>query len=316
MLDVGGHHTDFYGAPRRPIAEALPFARTMTVDLGENPLAGYVRGRGDQLPFASGAFDLACAVDVIEHVPRPARDEVLGEIGRVASEAVILAAPFEDARLVRAETLLARFVEDTLGAVQTQLREHREMGWPSLSDTAGRLGAAGWVVLVFPFGNLWRWLQMMVDKHALAALPGSRPTHMALDAAYNRRHFEDDRQRPCYRHFLVAARAAAHPVLERARARFGAVPPADLGPDTEAADTSEFLLSLADIHAANLRRIAHAEPSRRDEQVRELAEHSANLERGHEALRTYIAKLEAQFREVEASPTFRLARLLRRVLPR
>ena len=316
VLDVGGHHEDFYGSPHRPIAEALPSARTITVDLAGNPLGGYVRGRGDQLPFINDAFDVACAVDVLEHVPRPARQQVLHEIGRVASQAIVVAAPFENARLERAEALLARFVEDTLGAVQTQLREHRELGWPSLAETVGRMEAAGWIVLVFPYGNLWRWLQMMVDKHALAALPGSRPTHIALDAAYNRRHFEDDRQRPCYRHFLVAARIVDHPVLDRARRRFGAVTLGDLGPDAETADTTELLFSLAEIHAANQQRIARAEPSRRDEHVRELVAHSANLYRGHEALRNYIAKLEAQFREVEGSLSFRVGRLLRRLLPR
>src|SRR5262245_36371846 len=38
VLDVGGHHTDAWGYPRRPIQEFLPELKTVTLDVADNPL--------------------------------------------------------------------------------------------------------------------------------------------------------------------------------------------------------------------------------------------------------------------------------------
>ena len=73
VLDVGGHHVDFWSRPRRPIAEFLPEVPSITVDLARSRLPGYLCARGDALPFQAGTFDLVCSVDVLEHVPPAAR---------------------------------------------------------------------------------------------------------------------------------------------------------------------------------------------------------------------------------------------------
>ena len=48
VLDVGGHHYDFYGQPRRPIAEALPSHTTITVDVANNDLREMTLGKMDR----------------------------------------------------------------------------------------------------------------------------------------------------------------------------------------------------------------------------------------------------------------------------
>ncbi len=315
VLDVGGHHADFYGRPRRPIAEALPSHVTVTVDLADNPLPGYVRAIGSHLPFGAGTFDVVASVDVLEHVPSPFRRHVLDEVLRVARSLVIVAAPFRDWRVERAEDIFASFIASTWGRPQQQLAEHRENGLPELGDTVAHLERAGWSVHVLPYGNLWRWLFMMIDKHALGALPGSRPVHQQLDASYNREMFEGDRETPCYRHFVVAARRADHPILEFAAARFGARPPhaVDAVPETDA--LADAILSLAALHARMQQVIAAGEPLRRDTHVAEVTTHADNLERGLVTKDAYIAELEQVLRDVEASLTFRVSRQVRRFIP-
>ena len=130
VLDVGGHHTDFWGRPRRPIAEFLPELSTVTLDVGPNPIAGYVRGRGDALPVRDGSFDLVCAVDVLEHVPAAARPTLVNEMTRASRRAVLLAAPFDHPEVERAEKFVTDFIQRTCGYDQGQLREHRERGLP------------------------------------------------------------------------------------------------------------------------------------------------------------------------------------------
>ena len=136
MLDVGGSHVDFWGRPHRPIAEFLPGRRTVTLDVMPNPLPGYLRGRGDALPFRDGAFDVVC-------LGRRARARAAAGAPRrssarrcaSASRAVILAAPFASPEVDRAEALVSGFIERACGYVQGQLREHRELGWPDLRAT-------------------------------------------------------------------------------------------------------------------------------------------------------------------------------------
>ena len=196
VLDVGGHHTDFWGRPRRPIAEFLPELPTVTLDVGPNPIAGYVRGRGDALPVRDGSFDLVCAVDVLEHVPAAARPTLVGEMTRASRRAVLLAAPFDHPEVERAEKFVTDFIQRTCGYDQGQLREHRERGLPDLAATCREFARAGWHVRVWPYGNLWRWVLMMIDKHAIQVLPGSRRPQMQLDRQYNERWFANDTPSP------------------------------------------------------------------------------------------------------------------------
>lgn len=315
VLDVGGHHWDFYGHPRRPVAEVLPWCSTVTVDLADNTLPGYVKAIGDHLPFGAETFDVVASVDVLEHVPPSHRAHVLDEALRVASAAAVIAAPFEDWRVVRAEEIFSAFIQEVLGAPQQQLAEHRANGLPRLDETVAHIERAGWTARVVPYGNLWRWVFMMIDKFALGVLPGARPVHQQMDAAYNQELFERDREAPCYRHFVVATRTSDHPLLDFASTRFGARSLREI-PRPPAVDVAaDTILGLAEEHARRQVLVVRGEPVRRDMHVVELSTHAQNLERGLAAKDAYIAELEQLLRDVEGSLTFRVSRQVRRIIP-
>jgi hypothetical protein len=309
-LDVGGYFTDLDGRPRRPICEFLPEWRTVTVDLLHSALDRYVRARGDALPFADASFDLVSSVDVLEHVQPAARPALVAELTRVARHAVLLAAPFRSPLVERAEGIVEDFVERTCGYVQGQLKEHRELGLPDLDTTCQAFGSAGWTIATFPYGNLWRWLFMMLDKHAVEALPGGRPVHRRLDEHYNRSLFGLDREPPSYRHFIVAAREATSPVIRFARDRFARTGGA---PGSMAAGPEAAVFELAALHAANLEIQAKGEALRRDTQTSELHEQLRRVRECLEAETAYVDKLERLLRDVERSWAHRLGRALRRL---
>ncbi|MDQ3739247.1 MAG: class I SAM-dependent methyltransferase [Actinomycetota bacterium] len=83
------------------VAERYPGADIVGVDLPDDELAGEWRHRevaamfadATALPFADGTFDLALAIEVLEHIPDPQR--ALRELARVCHGAVILSVPFE-----------------------------------------------------------------------------------------------------------------------------------------------------------------------------------------------------------------------------
>jgi hypothetical protein len=317
LLDVGGHHLDLWFRPRRPIAEFLPEASSITIDLARSRLAGYLCARGDALPFATGAFDLVCSVDVLEHVPPPARETVLAQTRRVAGRAVVVAAPFRSEALARGEAIVSDFVRAHCGYEQGQLQEHREHGWPDLDATAASFEAAGWGVRVFGYGSLWRWVLMMIDKHAVSALGGSRLVQAAMDRAFNETQFALDRDPPCYRHFVVATAAADDPLLAHVETAYGAVPRAALagrpGPDAAALAQT---FALLDLHAANQRIQQRYEPRREAAHVAEV-----ELRRDHalaslDAVTREASRLEQLLRDVEESPAFRVGQWARRVMGR
>ncbi len=315
VLDVGGHHSDFWGRPRRPIAEFLPGATTWTLDIGPNPLPGYVRGRGDALPFKDASVDLVCSVDVLEHVPQEARTQLVRELQRTAARAIVLAAPFRHPDVERAEALVSRFIRETCGYEQGQLLEHRAYGLPDLPSTWTALAADGWTVRAFAYGNLWHWALMMIDKHAVSALAGSRRLQSQLDRAYNDTHFALDAEEPCYRHFLVATRRADDPLIAFVDAHFGARASADAFATTRASEDSDRVFGLLDVHAANQHLQARLEPQRRDDQVSELETLRAELYKNLNALTAENKRLEQLLRDVEQSPTYRLSAWFRRWLP-
>lgn len=317
VLDVGGHHLDFWFRPRRPIAEFLPEAPSITVDLARSRLRGYLCARGDALPFTDGQFDLACSVDVLEHVPPPARSTVLGQTMRVSRRAVVVAAPFRSAVIARAEGIVSDFIRDVCGYEQGQLQEHREHGWPDLDETAAAFEAAGWHVRVFGYGGVWQWVLMMLDKHALQAIAGSKRVQIALDRAFNDARFAVDRDPPCYRHFVVATRSADDPLLRFVEATYGAEPRAVFRarpPLDPAAIASTF--ALLETHAANQRVQARLEPERRHRQFADVDAHRARLSAALEAMTAETSRLEGMLRQIERSPAFRVSSWLRRLAGR
>jgi hypothetical protein len=317
VLDVGGSHIDFWGRPHRPVAEFLPGRSTITLDVTPNPLRGYLRGRGDALPFRDRAFDVVSSVDVLEHVPPAARPGVIGQLTRVASRAVILAAPFASPAVDRAEALVSDFIERACGYVQGQLREHRELGWPDLRATVAEIEAAGWTARVFGYGSVWRWMLMMVDKHAVQAIAGSRPLQVRLDRAYNEQSFADDRARPCYRHFVVAVPRADDPVLAWASAQLGAAPVDELLqlPDAPA-EAVDAMFDLLAVHARNQELQIRLEPERRDAHIVDVEAHRQQAFVVLAAVEAENARLGALLRSVEQSPAFKLASWMRRLLGR
>jgi hypothetical protein len=317
VLDVGGHHFDFWFRPRRPIAEFLPEAPSITIDLDRSRLAGYLCARGDALPFAGGRFDLVCSVDVLEHVPPPARPTVLAEIRRVGRRAAIVAAPFRDPALERAEAIVSAFIRDACGYEQGQLLEHRTHGWPRLDETAASFEAAGWHVRVFGYGSLWNWVLMMVDKHALQALAGSKRAQIAIDRTFNETRFAADREPPCYRHFVVATASADDPLLAFVERTYGAVPRAAFdaraGGDPAALEAT---FALLETHAVNQRLAVQLEPERRDRQLADVESQRARVSAALEAMSAEARRLEAMLRDIERSPGYWLGRWARRVVGR
>ncbi|HEV3094779.1 MAG TPA: class I SAM-dependent methyltransferase [Solirubrobacteraceae bacterium] len=100
LLDVGCGE----GVLVHEWAQRLPSARVVGIDLEEPsiqagweqrqaPNLEYKVMRAENLPFADGEFELACAIEVLEHVPDP--KHTLAEMARCASGHLLVSVPRE-----------------------------------------------------------------------------------------------------------------------------------------------------------------------------------------------------------------------------
>jgi hypothetical protein len=105
--------------------------------------ADRVTGDVRELPFGDRAFDVAVAIDMLEHVPAGDRAQAVAEICRVAERLAVIAVPSGEEALA-ADRRLAEALRAKRHYVPPWLEEHLEHGFPErsqLAATASRFGA-------------------------------------------------------------------------------------------------------------------------------------------------------------------------------
>lgn len=206
ILDVGGRT----GLLRR----FLKRDRIILIDPVSPPRKGvkdFVMGEGQTLPFADSSIDVVCAFDTLEHVPDKQRRAFTRECARVARNHAILAGPYDDPKVGKAEELLQRFLKDKLDVDHEYLREHRELGLPVRTQVEGWLKRSrkGTAVLPIGHGDLDRWLALMGLSLYLDADPALRGLAKELNGFYNAALYASDHGDTVYRHAVVASFSGA-----------------------------------------------------------------------------------------------------------
>lgn len=167
VLDVGCGE----GVVTERMAGLLPAATVAGLDVADPALEAEWRrrvgarlsfraGSAYALPYPDGAVDLVCALEVLEHLERPAAG--LAELARVARRAVIVSTPREPVWRV-ANVLSGRHLR-TLGDTPGHVNHFSRRDLVRLAATAGGVTA---VRSPFP------WTIVTVAVAARAAAPGA-----------------------------------------------------------------------------------------------------------------------------------------------
>lgn len=170
---------------------------------------GFVLGTGSALPFRDDAFDVVCAFDTLEHVPKAERTSFVTECARVAGSFVVLAGPYDSPEVKHAEVLLRRFLKEKLGIQHRYLEEHRQNGLPKRNVVEGQLEQQGAEVVSVGHANLERWFGLMCLEFYLDDDPALRKMAESIYEFYNRGLYASDHRAPVYRHAVVAAMGKA-----------------------------------------------------------------------------------------------------------
>lgn len=198
LVEVGGY------PPR--LHQFLPGRDITIVDVEPGDAKRYVIAKGSVLPFADRSFGAAVSLDTLEHVPPGDRGKFVSELCRVASDHVILAAPFDAEAVRAADRAVLDLVRSQTGSEHRFLAEHVELGLPDMAEAKAAMEEADFEVRVLPSGRLDRWLFMMALYYALDSDPDLKGSLPALMEAYNLACYQCDRAEPAYRHLLAGSR--------------------------------------------------------------------------------------------------------------
>lgn len=99
----------------------------------EYPLLKQVKSSGERLPFKNNHFEVVILSDVLEHIPKSKRKDVLDESLRVARRYVIVSGPFGKSSALQ-DKKLAQYSMKKTGEMHPFFKEHLENGLPDVED--------------------------------------------------------------------------------------------------------------------------------------------------------------------------------------
>lgn len=279
------------------------------------------------LPFETGAFDWAVAVDWLPAVRPSQRERAVAELCRVARSGVVIASPFHSAEVAAAERAVNALHVAATGDDHPELGRHVEYGLPDLDTTRG------WAksfpnVATRPAEPLATW--QALASVAIAESPDDTATAADAAAAALLPPATDIPGGPAYRTLLVAsaspvslaspvapaddvAALATHLAIESAAQRTAFDRLADLITTAREREREEFRATVASIAAELHEREAQAEVLTADlrhhakvvtdqtamieameRRIDETDTHVRNLENEREATRVHVRNLEAE----------------------
>ncbi len=136
--------------------------RVVGVDVGfvgpQSSLLSQVKGTADKLPFAERTFDVVLCVDVLEHLPKTKRSQVICELLRVARKKVFIVVPCSS--VARNEDLyFYHYFKRVMGKNDPFLKEHLKYGLPEVEEMVSLIPSQYQVTAL---GNVSLWLHRLV----------------------------------------------------------------------------------------------------------------------------------------------------------
>lgn len=130
ILDVGG-----YKSHEQLLAPHIKGLRYVSINVGSAWYQGeepHIYYDGKILPFRNSTFPCVICVDTLEHIVASERNRIIQEMLRVASERVVIVAPFSDNEPL--EKIFEEYANRHGVEVKPSFREHLQYGLPTFLD--------------------------------------------------------------------------------------------------------------------------------------------------------------------------------------
>jgi len=143
------------------------------------------------LPLPDKTFDVAVALDVLEHIPPPERPFFMGELARISKLACVFAFPIASAALVE------EFVLRLTGS--KWLAEHKEYGLPDPAEIEAIFKRLGLTFSRHPNASLASWMSMMLLMHGVQ----DENLKAEISIFFNRNFYRLENREPVYRYIYL-----------------------------------------------------------------------------------------------------------------
>lgn len=108
--------------------------------------------------FSDGCFDFVVSGDVFEHIAPEKRDNFIRECLRVSKEMVIVAAPFDEPGVAKAEEEANEFFKKINGSDHEWLKEHIDNGLPKKEELENLINKIGYKFSIIKSNSLKNWI--------------------------------------------------------------------------------------------------------------------------------------------------------------
>lgn len=157
------------------------------------------------LPFADLSFDIAIAIEVLEHLSIGDRPRLIAECGRIAKVGMILSCPRGAPDVEMAEEGARRVFEFFNTQPHPFLSEHCTNGLPTEDEVRDLINASGFSCTVVPNSRLDQWQGALMVDQVLRTMPHNDKLIELINASANR-VAEAVSPIPSYRNMYVASR--------------------------------------------------------------------------------------------------------------
>src|SRR6266540_4146552 len=161
---------------------------------------------GRPFPLGDSEFDVVLALEVLEHVPAPARDEFIGECIRVARDLTVFSSPIAAEAIAHAELRVAQAFEALNHAPHPFLSEHAELGAPEVGAVVAAIERRGALPVVAANVRLDLWEAFLMLDQLLRTVPGGPELAADICRVANSRSFAATAADTHYRNFYFAVK--------------------------------------------------------------------------------------------------------------
>ena len=154
VLEIGANKQKHLGK-FLPADNILYTDITLDQEMQQDP--EFMEVDGTSMPFANNSFDFVVATDVLEHVPKAKRKQLLEEASRVANYATIITFPYNSYENNAAETRINAYYKALKGEDYIWIQEHKKYGLPELEDVEHILNNIKCAYSRFLCGDIVLW---------------------------------------------------------------------------------------------------------------------------------------------------------------
>lgn len=127
VVDIGGelNHLSQFCSPKKIVVANL---NTGDVIISKN-----------KLPFSANSFDVACSIDVLEHIPKDKRKDFIENLIKISNNKVILSFPIGTKSHMEYETKIQKILASKNYDIK-YLKEHIKYGLPEKNEVLKLIG--------------------------------------------------------------------------------------------------------------------------------------------------------------------------------